>query len=157
CLRYEVEAYRDFNTRAPRKNAMIETPQGEGKVIDRDAIREIITLRIQNDDGPDDCIPVPLEKFSCCKDKGASECGCPCSISKEDFESVTNTADNDTDEFLMADIVYKKDTAQKEISIENTVEKSEEQKDSKDETKGRSNRRRRGSRRGGSGRGEAPS
>lgn len=157
CLRYEVEAYRDFNARAPRKNALIDTPQGEGKVIDRDAIREIITLRIQNSDGPDDRIPVPLEKFSCCKDKGASECGCPCSISKEDFEQVTNTVDNDTDDFLMADIVYKKSSTQEVPSPAKPVEKTEEQKDSKDESKGRANKRRRGSRRGGAGRAEKPS
>ena len=31
CLRYEFEAYRDFKQRAPKKNAVIETPLGKAK------------------------------------------------------------------------------------------------------------------------------
>ena len=33
CLRYEFEAYRDFKSRAPKRNAVIETPLGMGKIV----------------------------------------------------------------------------------------------------------------------------
>jgi len=46
CLRYEVEAYRDFKKRAPRCGRMIETTSGlTGKVVGLDTVREKITIR----------------------------------------------------------------------------------------------------------------
>lgn len=46
CLRYEVEAYRDFKKRAPRCGRMIETTSGlSGKVVGLDTVREKITIR----------------------------------------------------------------------------------------------------------------
>lgn len=174
CLRYEVEAYRDFNARSPRKNALIETPRGEGKVIDRDAVREIITLRFQNSDGPDDRIPIGLDKFSCCKKQDSPEggCACPCAITKEDFDAATGVKDEEPDDLFMADIVFKNDidnapaktpsknnrqarggraagSAQDQCAkTAATPEKPEkvatDSKDSKGESKGRSPKRRRG-------------
>ena len=34
CLRYEFEAYRDFKNRAPKRNAVIETPLGMAKIVE---------------------------------------------------------------------------------------------------------------------------
>ena len=56
CLRYEFEAYKDFHARAPKKNARIETPDGEGKVIDFDVPREIISIKV----GDEKPVKVPL-------------------------------------------------------------------------------------------------
>ena len=59
CLRYEYEAYKDFHGRAPKKNAKIQTPDGEGKVVDMDVPREIITIKV----GDDKPVKVPLADF----------------------------------------------------------------------------------------------
>ena len=48
CLRYEFEAYRDFKSRAPKRNAVIETPLGMGKIIEYDTPKEQIALRLEN-------------------------------------------------------------------------------------------------------------
>ena len=34
CLRYEFEAYRDFKSRAPKRNAVIDTPLGKAKIVE---------------------------------------------------------------------------------------------------------------------------
>ena len=47
CLRYEFEAYRDFKGRAPKRNAVIDTPLGKGKIIEYDTPKEQICLRLQ--------------------------------------------------------------------------------------------------------------
>ena len=56
CLRYEYEAYKDFHTRAPKKNAKIDTPDGEGKVVDLDVPREIVSIKV----GDEKPVKVPL-------------------------------------------------------------------------------------------------
>ena len=48
CLRYEFEAYRDFKSRAPKRNAVIDTPLGKGKIIEYDTPKEQICLRLEN-------------------------------------------------------------------------------------------------------------
>ena len=59
CLRYEYEAYKDFHGRAPKKNARIQTPDGEGKVVDMNVPREIIAIRV----GDEKPVKVPLADF----------------------------------------------------------------------------------------------
>ena len=57
CLRYEVEAYKDFRKRAPRKGKCVETCEGhKGCVIGMNAVKERIKLR--GDDGK--FLEVPL-------------------------------------------------------------------------------------------------
>ena len=48
CLRYEFEAYRDFKQRAPKKNALIDTPLGKAKIVEYNTPRETLTLRLEN-------------------------------------------------------------------------------------------------------------
>ena len=48
CLRYEFEAYRDFKGRAPKRNAVIDTPLGKGKIIEYDTPKEQICLRLES-------------------------------------------------------------------------------------------------------------
>ena len=59
CLRYEYDAYKDFHSRAPKKNAKIATPDGEGKVVDLDVPREIISIKV----GDEKPVKVPLADF----------------------------------------------------------------------------------------------
>ncbi len=56
CLRYEYDAYKDFHSRAPKKNATIHTPDGDGKVVDLDVPRELIAIKVE-DEKP---VKVPL-------------------------------------------------------------------------------------------------
>lgn len=48
CLRYEFEAYRDFKGRAPKRNAVIDTPLGKAKIVEYDTPKEQLTLRLEN-------------------------------------------------------------------------------------------------------------
>ena len=44
CLRYEFEAYKEFNVRAPKLNAKVETPEGAMRVSEVNVPSEMITL-----------------------------------------------------------------------------------------------------------------
>ena len=48
CLRYEFEAYRDFKSRAPKRNAVIDTPLGKAKIVEYDTPKEELLLRVEN-------------------------------------------------------------------------------------------------------------
>ena len=48
CLRYEFEAYRDFKSRAPKKNAVIDTPLGKAKIVEYDTPKEQLCLRLES-------------------------------------------------------------------------------------------------------------
>lgn len=93
CLRYEAEAYQDFNARSPRKGAMIKTSRGEAKVTYVDALREIITMRFQTQEGG--TVAVPLAKMSC--NKGA---GCPCSVDEDVLVEIDEAATKHADKMF---------------------------------------------------------
>ena len=59
CLRYEFDAYKDFKSRAPKKNASIQTPEGPAKVVDLNVPREIVTLKTEEGQ----VVKVPLANF----------------------------------------------------------------------------------------------
>ncbi|WP_165248177.1 PSP1 domain-containing protein [Adlercreutzia sp. ZJ141] len=59
CLRYEYDAYKDFNKRAPKRNATVQTPVGPAKVVDLDVPREIVTVRVEGEKP----VKVPLADF----------------------------------------------------------------------------------------------
>ncbi|MDP2233955.1 MAG: stage 0 sporulation family protein [Actinomycetota bacterium] len=77
CLRYEYDAYKDYKGRAPKRGAMIETPFGEGKVVDLNTPRETVTVRIPEAGN----LTVPLSVMECGSGKG-----CPCCIKREALE-----------------------------------------------------------------------
>ena len=76
CLRYEFEAYRDFKGRAPKRNAVIDTPLGKAKIVEYDTPKEEICLRIENGKQ----IRVPLAEMipSEAAKKKSEELGCVC-------------------------------------------------------------------------------
>jgi cell fate regulator YaaT (PSP1 superfamily) len=76
CLRHELEAYRDFKKRAPKKGTLVETPLGTTTVTGFDTPRELIELRLA--DGKR--LSVPLSEMNCQKD--AHNCK-RCSVSHE--------------------------------------------------------------------------
>jgi cell fate regulator YaaT (PSP1 superfamily) len=77
CLRYEFEAYKDFKSRAPKRNAIVETPEGLGKVIDLNTPKERVTLLLEGGAR----MEVPLEAMDCAKSPDG--CGCPCRVRAE--------------------------------------------------------------------------
>ena len=83
CLRYEFDAYKDYKSRAPRRGAMVETPEGTAKVTDLNTPKETVTVRMQ--DGTN--VTVPLASMSCSKGSG-----CPCSIDKAAIEAAKGPA-----------------------------------------------------------------
>lgn len=106
CLRYEVEAYRDFNGRAPRKNATIETPRGEGKVSHLNVLRELVTVRFRNEDDKNEELVVPLSQMCCDRVDGR---GCPCAVNQEAFDELTAKRDAPPkdDFFAMPTVTFK--------------------------------------------------
>ncbi len=77
CLRYEYETYKEFNSRAPKMGAKIETPEGIAKVTDINVPSEQISVRLE--DGT--VLKIPLEDFEA-PDQGRR----PHKISEEVFE-----------------------------------------------------------------------
>ena len=76
CLRYEFEAYRDFKGRAPKRNAVIETPLGKGKIIEYDTPKEEICLRLEN--GKTVRVALADMETSEAAVKKSQELNCPC-------------------------------------------------------------------------------
>ncbi|MBQ9006122.1 MAG: hypothetical protein IJ092_07085 [Atopobiaceae bacterium] len=76
CLRYEFEAYRDFKGRAPKRNAVIETPLGKGKIVEYDTPKEQLTLRLEN--GKQVRVALADLEASEAAVKTSAELNCPC-------------------------------------------------------------------------------
>jgi cell fate regulator YaaT (PSP1 superfamily) len=76
CLRYEFEAYRDFKGRAPKRNAVIDTPLGKAKIVEYDTPKEEICLRIEN--GKQVRIPLAEMVPSEAAKRKSEELGCAC-------------------------------------------------------------------------------
>jgi cell fate regulator YaaT (PSP1 superfamily) len=77
CLRYEFEAYKDFKGRAPKRNAIIELPDGvKGKVIELNTPKEEVTMLLEGGGR----MTVPLAAMDCGKGEG---CTCPCRVRAE--------------------------------------------------------------------------
>lgn len=84
CLRYEVEAYKDFKKRAPKINAKISTPLGEAKVTSLNTLKETVTLSLEDDKTLD----VPLKFLTCLTKEGKEAASRPNTLTQEDFEKL---------------------------------------------------------------------
>ena len=91
CLRYEFDAYKDFHTRAPKKNARIQTPDGEGKVVDLDVPREIVSIKV----GDEKPVKVPLADM-----EPAEEGARPTAVGEEAWQRATEPAPMQIDSAL---------------------------------------------------------
>ena len=76
CLRYEFEAYRDFKQRAPKRNAVIDTPLGKAKIVEYDTPKEQLVLRIEN--GKQIRVALADMQTSEAAVKKSEELHCPC-------------------------------------------------------------------------------
>lgn len=66
CLRYEADIYKEFKTRSPKMNSMIETPKGDAKVVEVNVPRETVTLLTSDDKR----VKVPLSEMDVDKKTG---------------------------------------------------------------------------------------
>lgn len=48
CLRYENECYRDLNSHLPRDGAIVQTPQGAGRVLDKNVLKQMVTVQMED-------------------------------------------------------------------------------------------------------------
>jgi len=76
CLRYEFEAYRDFKNRAPKRNAVIETPLGMAKIVEYNTPKEEIALRLES--GKVVRIPLADMDTSPAAQQKSEDLGCSC-------------------------------------------------------------------------------
>lgn len=87
CLRYEFEAYRDFKNRAPKRNAVIDTPLGMAKIVEYNTPKEEISLRLES--GKIVRIPLADMDVSPAAQQKSEELGCSCrpdSVSRSALE-----------------------------------------------------------------------
>ncbi len=57
CLRYEFDAYKDFKSRAPKLGGKVSTPKGEAKVVELNGPKELVKLKIEDEE---ESFTVPL-------------------------------------------------------------------------------------------------
>jgi cell fate regulator YaaT (PSP1 superfamily) len=91
CLRYEFEAYRDFKQRAPKRNAVIETPLGKAKIVEYDTPKEELALRLEN--GKLVRVKLAEMKTSEAARKKSEELKCPCrpdTVTREALEKLNS-------------------------------------------------------------------
>ena len=87
CLRYEFDAYRDFKRRAPKRNAIIETPLGKAKIVEYDTPKEQLALRLES--GKQVRVPLADMDTSEAAVRKSEELSCPCrpdTVSREALE-----------------------------------------------------------------------
>jgi len=53
CLKYEQEAYEEILTRVPKEGAIVETPDGQGVVMGISLLKELVKVKLDNDNEAD--------------------------------------------------------------------------------------------------------
>jgi cell fate regulator YaaT (PSP1 superfamily) len=48
CLRYEYDVYKEFNEKAPKKNATVKTSFGPGKVVDYNVPKQKVIIELED-------------------------------------------------------------------------------------------------------------
>lgn len=51
CLKYEQETYKEAATKMPKEGATVRTPDGEGRVLSNDLLRQRCRVKIMKEDG----------------------------------------------------------------------------------------------------------
>jgi cell fate regulator YaaT (PSP1 superfamily) len=84
CLRYEDAAYKDFAERCPKMGTTIDTPDGEGKVIEINTPRETVKVKVGEEK------PVVVKAACLCCEGGSKHAY---SINQSTWEDAKNPAD----------------------------------------------------------------
>jgi cell fate regulator YaaT (PSP1 superfamily) len=77
CLIYEYEQYVEARRHLPKKNVIVGTPMGQGKVVDVMPMRDSVVVRIGDEEPPKEVVVhreqiVPLEELKRLQEKAAS-------------------------------------------------------------------------------------
>ncbi|HOQ02126.1 MAG TPA: stage 0 sporulation family protein [Acetivibrio clariflavus] len=72
CLKYEQEAYEEILTRVPKEGAIVETPEGQGVVMGVSLLKELVKVKLDNDNEADLKI-YKAEQVKIIKDVAAKE------------------------------------------------------------------------------------
>ncbi len=107
CLRYEFEAYKDFKSRAPKKNAIIDTPMGMAKVVEFDTPREKLRLRME--DGSSLVVPLSSMDTGDKKPREGEKLR-PCHIGPEAFDKIMEDLKKDANLAMMGDKLFSSDS-----------------------------------------------
>jgi cell fate regulator YaaT (PSP1 superfamily) len=87
CLRYEDETYNELKKRLPRRNTVVTTEKGQGRVLDTQILTQLVIVEYENGDKE----AIPLEKLNV-------DASCPgCSVDenvREDDSEQTEKDDN---------------------------------------------------------------
>ena len=51
CLRYENAYYQEMSKKMPKEHSVVITPEGEGVVLENDALREEVKVKLNSEDG----------------------------------------------------------------------------------------------------------
>ncbi len=65
CLRYEHECYEELNRRLPKNNAWVRTPEGEGRVVDRHILAQLVSVQLDEQRQ----LTFPIEEIELLPDK----------------------------------------------------------------------------------------
>lgn len=118
CLRYEFEAYRDFKSRAPKKNAVIDTPLGKAKIVEYDTPKEQLCLRLEN--GKQIRVPLAEMQASPAAHKKSEELGCACRPDTVLRETLDKILTPDI-QMALAELDRKYADGQEELEVEKVV------------------------------------
>lgn len=60
CLNYEQETYESIRKVLPKIGSIVDTPYGQGEVLDNNAVKEEVKVKIKNDDNEEFIKDVPI-------------------------------------------------------------------------------------------------
>lgn len=87
CLRYEHEAYEEILSRTPKINAIVETPEGQGTVMEVNLLKETVKVKLDKDNETD------LKVFKCDQVKVIVEAKQEDELNEEEIEELRKLED----------------------------------------------------------------
>lgn len=64
CLNYEQEVYEDIRLKLPKVGSIVDTPSGRGEVIDNNAIKEIVKVKVHSGNEDEIIKEVPVSQIT---------------------------------------------------------------------------------------------
>lgn len=96
CLRYEDKTYMELKDRLPRKNSMVQTPKGPGKVVDMHILTQLVVVQDELGDRKawpvDEISPLKEKNRADVRKKSDSQSDLPDETEDESVENAVDTA-----------------------------------------------------------------
>lgn len=64
CLKYEQDTYESIRKRLPKVGSIVNTPEGQGEVIENSAVKECVKVKIKNQDNDEDPKVFPIDQVA---------------------------------------------------------------------------------------------